>query len=142
MTSHERNYRLADATEQRRLNELTDSGHESVADLTNEIGMCRFLIEKSATNPPLCAVLLSTCAKLCVGHQLAMERAGKTLPKETVMRICLGVAKLVAEEFSDLSGADERLDRAADRIDIAFAELAAPQTQPQPLRLSDERGTQ
>ena len=38
--------------------------------------------------------------------------------------------------------ADERLDRAADRIDIAFAELAAPQMQPQPLQIADERGKQ
>ena len=38
---------------------------------------------------------LSTCSKLCVSHQLAMERAGTTLPKETILRICLKVAKLV-----------------------------------------------
>ena len=139
MTSHERKYRLADEAEQRRLNELTDSGHESVADLTHEIGMCRFLIEKSTANPPLCGALLSTCAKLCVSHQLAMERAGTTLPKETTLRICMGVAKLVAEEFSDLPGSQERLDRATDRIDTVFAELVNPQTQPEPLRITDER---
>ena len=142
MPSHQRNYRLGDQLEQQRLNELTDSGHESVADLTHEIGMCRFLIEKSVTNPPLCAVLLSTCAKLCVAHQSAMERAGVTLPKEMVLHICLGVAKLVSEEFSDLPGSQERLDRATDRIDAAFAELVVPQTQQQPLQIADERGKQ
>ena len=143
MTSHERNYRLANEAEQRRLNELTDCGHESVADLTHEIGMCRFLIERSSDNPPLCGALLSICVKLCVGHQLAMQRAGTTLPKETVLRICIGVAKLVAEEFSDLPGAQERLDRAIDRIDTVFAELEQLQTQPQAelLRITDERAS-
>ena len=86
--------------------------------------------------------MLSTCAKLCVSHQLAMERAGTTLPKETILRICLKVAKLVSEEFSDMAGSQERLDRAIDKIDTVFAELAEPQTQPQSqlLRLTDERG--
>ncbi len=89
MTADQRNYRLGDAAEQRRLDELTDRGHESVADLTHEIGMCRFLIERASASPALCNALLSTCSKLCVSHQLAMERAGTTLPKETILRICL-----------------------------------------------------
>ena len=71
-----------------------------------------------------------------------MERAGVTLPKEMVLHICLGVAKLVSEEFSDLPGSQERLDRATDRIDAAFAELVVPQPQPQPLQIADERGKQ
>ena len=72
MTADQRNYRLGDEAEQRRLDELTDRGHESVADLTHEIGMCRFLIERASASPALCNALLSTCAKLCVSHQLAM----------------------------------------------------------------------
>ena len=142
MTADQRNYRLGDEAEQRRLDELTDRGHESVADLTHEIGMCRFLIERASASPALCNALLSTCSKLCVSHQLAMERAGTTLPKETILRICLSVAKLVSEEFSDMPGSQERLDRAIDKIDTVFAELAEPQTQPQAqlLRLTDERG--
>jgi len=45
---------------------------------------------------------------------------------------------------SDLPGSQERLDRATDRIDAAFAELVVPQTQPQPqpLQIADERGKQ
>jgi hypothetical protein len=142
MTADQRNYRLGDEAEQRRLDELTDRGHESVADLTHEIGMCRFLIERASASPALCNALLSTCAKLCVSHQLAMERAGTTLPKETILRICLKVAKLVSEEFSDMAGSQERLDRAIGKIDTVFVELAEPQTQPQSqlLRLTDERG--
>ena len=142
MTADQRNYRLGDEAEQRRLNELTDRGHESVADLTHEIGMCRFLIERASASPALCNALLSTCAKLCVSHQLAMERAGTTLPKETILRICLKVAKLVSEEFSDMAGSQERLDRAIGKIDTVFVELAEPHTQPQAqlLRLTDERG--
>ena len=139
MTADQRNYRLADGAEQRRLNELTDRGHESVADLTQEIGMCRFLIERSSANPPLCGALLSICGKLCVAHQLAMERAGTTLPKETILRICLKVAKLVSEEFADLAGSQERLDRAIDRIDTVFAELVEPPTKPKLLRITDQR---
>lgn len=144
MSAHVRNYHLVEESDQQRLNELTDRGHESVADLTHEIGMCRFLVEKTAGSAALCNALLSTCAKLCVSHQLAMERSGTTLPKETVLRICLGVAKLVSEEFSDLPGSQERLDRAIDRIGTVFAELVEPQTQPQPqpLRITDERGKQ
>jgi hypothetical protein len=42
MTSHERNYRLANEAGQRRLNELTDCGHESVADLTHEMACVDF----------------------------------------------------------------------------------------------------
>ena len=89
MTATRETIASRDEAEQRRLNELTDRGHESVADLTHEIGMCRFLVEKASASPALCNALLSTCAKLCVSHQLAMERAGTTLPKETVLRICL-----------------------------------------------------
>ena len=140
MTPHTRNYRLVQQEDQERLNELTDRGHESVADLTQEIGMCRFLVERNSSNASLCNALLATCAKLCVSHQLAMERTGTTLPKETVLRICLGVAKLVSEEFTDLPGSQERLDRAIDKIDTVFAELVEPKTQqPEPLRLTDER---
>ena len=51
MTADQRNYRLGDEAEQRRLDELTDRGHESVADLTHEIGMCRFLDRKSLCQP-------------------------------------------------------------------------------------------
>ena len=65
MTSHEINYRLANEAEQRRLNELTDCGHESVADLTHEIGMCRFLI-KEALITHHCVVLCCPSVSNCV----------------------------------------------------------------------------
>jgi hypothetical protein len=141
MTPHTRTYRLVQQDDQQRLDELTDREHESVADLTHEIGMCRFLIERATGSAALCGALLSTCAKLCVSHQLTMERAGTTLPKETVLRICLRVAKLVSEEFADLSGSQERLDRAIDKIDTVFAELVEPPTKLEPLRLTDERAS-
>ena len=70
---------------------------------------------------------------------MAMERAGITLPRETILKICMGVVKLVAEEFCDLPGSQERLDRAINRIDTVFAELVPPQ--PEPLRITDQRGT-
>ena len=98
MTPHTRTYRLVQQDDQQRLDELTDREHESVADLTHEIGMCRFLIERATGSAALCGALLSTSAKLCVSHQLTMERAGTTLLKETVLRICLRVAKLVSEK--------------------------------------------
>jgi hypothetical protein len=139
MTDHTQQYQLAAEEEQRRLDELTKRDHGSVADLTHEIGMCRFLVERNSSNPSLCNALLSTCAKLCASHQLAMERAGTTLPRETILRICMGVVKLVAEEFCDLPESQERLDRAINRIDAVFAELVQPP--PEPLRITDQSGT-
>ena len=139
MTDHTQQYQLTSEVEQRRLDELTQRDHGSVANLTQEIGMCRFLVERNLSNPSLCNALLSTCAKLCASHQMAMERAGITLPRETILKICMGVVKLVAEEFCDLPGSQERLDRAINRIDTVFAELVP--LQPEPLRITDQRGT-
>ena len=40
-----------------------------------------------------------------------------------------------------LSGSQERLDRAIDKIDTVFAELVEPPTKLEPLRLTDERAS-
>jgi len=130
MTNHTQQYQLAGEVEQHRLDELTQRDHGSVADLTHEIGMCRFLVERNSSNPALCNALLSTCAKLCASHQLAMERAAETLPRDLVLRIARAVCDAVAIEFSDLPEWEDRWERALGRIDSVFDQVARPEQTP------------
>jgi len=77
-------YRLED--DQKRLQELSD--REAIDSLEDEIGLTRWLIEKSAARGTygLTNSLLATVSRLSSSHQSAMIRASEQLSKSAVHR--------------------------------------------------------
>jgi hypothetical protein len=123
MTNHAQQYRLAEAADQRRLEELSDRDAESVSDVSDEIGLARFLAERCAlTNPALCNAILGTIAKLSVAAQHHAEATSELLARPALRAFVQKVVAAVCEELQQLPDPELHIENVCRRIDAAFAE--------------------
>ena len=124
MTSHERKYRLAEAADQHRLEELSDRDAQSVSDVSGEIGLARFLAEKCAlTNPGLCNAILGNIAKLSVAAQRHAVATDELLARPALRAFMQEIIAAVCEELQKLPNADVIIENIARRLDAAMAQV-------------------
>ena len=131
MSSHAQQYRLSGAAEQQRLEELSDRDAESVSDVSGEIGLARFLAERSApTNPGLCAAILGVIAKLSVAAEHHAEATSQLLARPALRAFVQEVIAAICEELQQLPDPELHIENVCRRIDTAFVEAKNEPEQP------------
>jgi len=122
MTNHTQQYRLVEAADQRRLEELSDRDAQSVSDVSAEIGLARFLAERCAlSNPALCNSILGNIAKLSAAAQRHAQSTGELLARPALRAFAQQVVDAVCEELQQLPNYEVHIDNICRRIDAAFA---------------------
>jgi hypothetical protein len=112
---HENKYRLAQNEAQQRLSELSRG---DVADLRDEIALCRLLLEAAANQKsPASIALLQTAAKLSTADIQNRIRNRDLLDRNEVMRIARELCAIVSDEIQTLDGYEDVLQRIAERIE-------------------------
>ena len=115
------NYRLAEQRQQERLAEfqLESATH----DLSDSIALTKTLIESAANAGQMLLVkdLLGVLANLTKAHRIEQIRTGELLSKQAVRALGHKLAMIVAEEFEDVEGFEQRIDRVCERVQVAFA---------------------
>jgi len=141
MTNHTQQYRLADASDQRRLRELSDRDAEDVADVSGELGLARFLAERGATtNPSLCNALLSSIAKLSIAAERHAVATNELLARPALMGFVREIVAAVCAELQQLPDSELHIENVARRIDTAFVELKnTPEQKPKLLSYEGNR---
>jgi len=123
MTNHAQQYRLAEAAEQRRLEELSERDAENVSDVSGEIGLARFLAERCAlANPALCNAILGTIAKLSVAAQRHAQSTSELLARPALRAFVQKVVEVVCDELNQLPDPEFHIENVCRRIDAAFEE--------------------
>jgi hypothetical protein len=123
MTNHTQQYRLGEAADQRRLDELTDRDVESVSDVCGELGLARFLAERCAlTNPALCNAILGTIGKLSLAAQHHAEATSELVARPALRAFVQKVVAAVCDELNQLPDPELHIANVCRRIDAAFEE--------------------
>jgi hypothetical protein len=131
-------YQLPD--DQERLEAL--SQQPSAGALADEIGLARWLVEKSAARGAygLTNSLLATISRLSVSHESALVRASDQLSKQAVLSVGRQIVEIVMSEIETLPLDEATCNACCDRImkrvfeAVGGAENSDPKKK-QPLRL-------
>jgi len=123
MSDHTRNYRLAEAADQKRLEELSDRDAESVSDVSGELGLARFLAERCAlTNPGLCNAILGNIAKLSIAAERHAVATSELLARPALRAFVQEIVAAVCEELQQLPDSELHIENVCRRIDAALAQ--------------------
>ncbi|HEY4761931.1 MAG TPA: hypothetical protein VIH42_15240 [Thermoguttaceae bacterium] len=116
--NHKNKYRLAQNEAQKRLTELSQS---NTADLRDELGLCRLLIESAVDQQsPAAIALLQTAAKLSQADLQNKIRSRDLLERDEAMQFAKNLCSIVADEIVVLPGFEDVLVRIAERIEEAM----------------------
>ena len=124
MTNHTQQYRLSEAVDQKRLEELSDRDAQSVSDVSGEIGLARFLAERSATtNPGLCAAILNVISQIVDCGRAPRRSHERTAGAgRRFGRSCRRSSPSYARSCNSCPIRELHIENIARRIDAAFAE--------------------
>lgn len=139
MPDHTQQYRLTEEADQKRLEELSDRDAESVSDVSDELGLARFLAERCATtNASLCNAILSTIAKLSIAAEHHAVATSELLARPALRAFVQEMVAAVCDELNQVPNGATLIENIANRIDAAFAALKN-EPEEEPKLLTHER---
>lgn len=121
-----RQYRLAEAEQERLLDQWRATDHPS--DLTREIALMRTLIDDAASKGQHSMVntLVTTLSKLS-RSQLAHSRAmNSLLDRSVVLRLGSDLLRVIAKHFEDVPDYEERMIRASEAVQAEICKAQNP----------------